>query len=490
MRSALRTLGLPLSAWLLASCAVGPDYHRPMVAAPASFMGQAAIDARQATPASDPQRWWAGFGDPVLVEVVDKALAQNLDLAQAVARVSQARGALQGVTGDLLPSGGVTGGVTKVHASRETPMGRLLTEAPGYQRNGALYEADLEGSWEIDVFGGLRRNQEAARAEYQAARADVAAARLTIAAQSAETYVAIRGLQARLAIARQQTETQSQLLKLVQLQFSKGAAAELQVRQAEGVLAQTQASVPALETALEGALNALDVLLGEQPGADRELLGEVRPVPHAPGVTAAVGPADLIRRRPDLIVAERRLQAANAGIGVAVSEYYPKLSLSGLVGSATTSRTGFLDGPAAQAQGVLGLRWRLFDFVRVNAEVAQAKGREAEALAAYRQAVLRATQDVETSFSDLVKREAQAQYLAGGEASFTRARDASLAAYKSGVVSLIEVLDADTRLLATRDARAQAETDAARAAISSFRALGGGWGGETRVGAADNRVGS
>jgi outer membrane protein TolC len=184
----------------------------------------------------------------------------------------------------------------------------------------------------------------------------------------------------------------------------------------------------------------------------------------------------LLRRRPDLIAAERRLAASNARIGIAIAEYYPKLSLSGLIGSATSVSGGnlFTSG-ASQAAGVLGLRWRLFDFGRINAQIDLAKGQDAELLAAYRLAVLRATEDVENAFSALVKREEQASVLAQGVDSLDRARGASFAAYQKGVVSLIEVLQADENLLRASDARAQAQTESARAAVTAFKALGGGW---------------
>ena len=289
-------------------------------------------------------------------------------------------------------------------------------------------------------------------------------------------YVTIRGLQARIAIATQQAQTRRQLLALVTLQYEKGIAAELQVNQAEGALAQVEAQIPVLETGLDAAMNALDVLLGAQPGTYRAELRPSMPVPVAPGLAETGTPGEMIRRRPDLIVAERRLAAANARIGVAISEYYPKFSLGALLGSATTISSGnlFTSG-ASQALGVLGLRWRLFDFGRVDAQIAAARGQEAEALAAYRLAVLRATEDVENAFSALVKREAQVGILTQGESSFARARENSDAAYRGGVVSLIEVLDADSNLLQVRDAKAQAQTEAARAGIASFRALGGGW---------------
>jgi outer membrane protein TolC len=231
-----------------------------------------------------------------------------------------------------------------------------------------------------------------------------------------------------------------------------------------------------LETGLDAAMNALDVMLGSSPGTHRAELAEVGAIPVAPGIAATGSPGELLRRRPDLIVAERRLAASNARIGVAIAEYYPKLSLSGLIGSATAVSAGNLfTGGASQAAGVLGLRWRLFDFARINAQIDQAKGQEAERLAAYRLAVLRASEDVENAFSALVKREEQAAALAKGVDSLGRARSASFAAYQKGVVSLIEVLQADESLLRAADAQAQAQTESARAAIAAFKALGGGW---------------
>jgi outer membrane protein TolC len=248
------------------------------------------------------------------------------------------------------------------------------------------------------------------------------------------------------------------------------------MRQVEGSLAQVEAQIPVLEAGLDAAMNALDVLLAAQPGTYRAELSAEASIPVAPGLAETGTPAEMIRRRPDLIVAERRLAAASARIGVAIAEYYPKFSLGALLGSATALGGGHLfTADATQALGVLGLRWRLFDFGRIDAQVAAARGQDAEALAAYRLAVLRATEDVENAFSALVKREAQAGILTRGESSFARARENSAAAYKGGVVSLIEVLDADSNLLQVRDAKAQAQTEAARAAVASFRALGGGW---------------
>jgi len=472
----LRPAAFLISASLMTGCAVGPDYRRPDAPLPDRYLGQSSVEQRPgATPASL-VIWWEGFGDPLLADFVAKALEQNLDLAQAQARVAQARAGLGAANAALWPSGNISGQAARAYQSVETPLGQVLNSTPGYDRYGSSYEADLNASWEVDVFGGLRRGREAALADYQASEAGAAATRLAIAAQTADIYITVRGLQARLDIANRQVKTQQGLLEKVQLLYSKGLAASHEVRQTEGALAQVQATVPVLQTGLDAAMNSLDVMLGTPPGTHRTQLAMVASIPAAPQLKAMGTPADLLRRRPDLIVAERRLAASNARIGEAIAEYYPKFSLSALLGSATAVSAGNLfSGGASQSSGVLGLRWRLFDFGRINAQIDQAKGQEAESLAAYRQSVLRATEDVENALSSLVNRDAQATTLIGGETSLTQARQSSFTAYEKGTASLIDVLHADETLLQASDARVQAQTESARAAVAAFKALGGGW---------------
>ena len=475
-----RTFFMLIVASFAAGCTVGPDYIRPDTSMPQRYLGQTAVEQRHANATADFIVWWEGFGDPQLTRFVRLALEQNLDLAQASARVAQVRAGLGAANAALLPSGNIGAQGARAYQSVETPLGQVLNSRPGFDRYGNAYEANLGVAWELDVFGGLRRGREAALAEYQASEAGAAATRLAVAAQTADIYISIRGLQTRLDVARRQVQTQQELLSTINRLYSKGLAAELQVRQAEGALAQVRASIPVLEASLDTAMNALDVMLGTPPGTHREELTNVGVnggiIPAAPQIVSTGSPGDLLRRRPDLIVAERRLAASNARIGVAIAEYYPKLSLSGLIGSATSVSGGnlFTSG-ASQAAGVLGLRWRLFDFGRINAQIDLAKGQEAEALAAYRLAVLHAAEDVENAFSALVKREDQASILTQGVDSLGRARAASFAAYQKGVVSLIEVLQADENLLRASDARAQAQTESARAAVAAFKALGGGW---------------
>ncbi len=462
-------------AGAISGCAVGPDYSRPVFQFPDRYLGQPA-KSRHAAVQTDLVTWWAGFGDPQLTRYITLALERNLDLAQASARVTQSRAGLGAASAALMPSGAFSAQSARAYQSVETPLGQVLSAQPGFDRFGNAYEANLGVGWELDLFGGLRRGREAAIAEYQASAAGEVATRLAVAAQTADIYISIRGLQTRLDIARNQAKTQQELLDMLNLLHGKGLVAELQVRQAEGALAQVRAAVPVLEAALEATMNALDVMLGVAPGTYRQELAEPGAVPSTPQIAVVGAPADLLRRRPDLIAAERRLAASNARIGMAIAEYYPKFSLSGMIGSATSLSAGNLfSSGASQGAGILGLRWRLFDFGRIDAQIDLAKGQEAESLAAYRLTVLRATADVENALSDLVKRGEQAGVLASGVDSLARARGASFAAYQKGVVSLIEVLQADENLLRASDMRAQAQTESARAAVSAFKALGGGW---------------
>lgn len=462
-------------AGAISGCAVGPDYSRPVFQFPDRYLGQPA-KSRHAAVQTDLVTWWAGFGDPQLTRYITLALERNLDLAQASARVTQSRAGLGAASAALMPSGAISAQSARAYQSVETPLGRVLSAQPGFDRFGNAYEANLGVGWELDLFGGLRRGREAAIAEYQASAAGEVATRLAVAAQTADIYISIRGLQTRLDIARNQAKTQQELLDMLNLLHGKGLVAELQVRQAEGALAQVRAAVPVREAALEATMNALDVMLGVAPGTYRQELAKPGAVPSTPQIAVVGAPADLLRRRPDLIAAERRLAASNARIGMAIAEYYPKFSLSGMIGSATSLSAGNLfSSGASQGAGILGLRWRLFDFGRIDAQIDLAKGQEAESLAAYRLTVLRATADVENALSDLVKRGEQAGVLASGVDSLARARGASFAAYQKGVVSLIEVLQADENLLRASDMRAQAQTESARAAVSAFKALGGGW---------------
>lgn len=473
----LRLPSLLFAAGLAAGCTAGADYRPPELPQAAQYPHRAALGARagaNTADAADLRQWWTAFGDPRLTHLVTVALAQNLDLVQAQARVRQARAATGAADAALLPSASLGGQAAHAYQSVQTPLGQVLDATPGHDRAGSARELNLQASWELDLFGGLRREREAARADYEASEAGWAATRLAVAAQTADLYLSIQGLQARLDLAHRQVDTEAALLELATLLYDKGLLNEPALRQAEASLAQARAVVPGLDTAREVALHALDVMLGAAPGTYGDEMAAAGVMARAPRITADGAPGELLRRRPDLIAAERRLAAASARTGAAVAEYYPKLSLGALFGSATSGGALFGSG-SGQAAGMLGLRWRLFDFGRIDAQIEASRGREAELLAAYRLAALHAAEDVENACSALLRHEEQAALLAQSVQAFERARAAALAAYEKGVVSRLDVLQADTRLLRAADARAQAQTASARAAVAIYRALGGGW---------------
>ena len=464
-----------LAAAALASAppalAVGPNYQRPQIDLTPAF--------RNAPPpghdVTDLAAWWDRFGDPELTRIVQRAAAQNLDLAQARARILQGRARVRVATSRLAPSGQASASASETEQSLLSPIGSIGSHVPGFERTYDLYDVGVSASWEIDLFGGLRRGREAARADAAALIAQAEATRVSVTAEAADAYLQVRAFQARLAVARRQAKTQEDLVDLLAQRTRQGVAAERDLHQARAALEGVQATIPPLLAGLEAQANRLDVLMGAQPGTWRGELAADAPIPAAPTLDVAESPADLLRRRPDVIAAEQRLVAANARIGEAVAEYYPKVSISGLLGFESLDSSRLLASNALQHQIGAGLRWRLFDFGRVDGEVAAARGADAEALAAYRSSILRAAEDVEDAFSDLAQQEARAGALERQVAELTEARRQAELAYEGGVASLIEVRDTDRDLLTASDQLAQARAGAARAAVAAYRALGGGW---------------
>ncbi|WP_459623830.1 efflux transporter outer membrane subunit, partial [Burkholderia sp. 3C] len=427
----------------VSGCAVGPDYTPPKTDLKPFHNAVAGTPqkAGQAEPSMD--RWWTGFDDPVLTALEARSLEQNLDLAAVLARVRQARAAASGAGAALLPSIDLDGSSHYEHQSLRSPFGAVASTVPGFTRDGHEDAIGPSASWEIDLFGGLRRGAAAARDAAQAAEADRAGIRVMVVADTADTYLQIRGYQARVAVAQAQIVADEQLLELVRHRLAAGAATQREIAQTEALLGQARASVPVLRQGLEEQLNRLDVLTGSQPGTQAQALAVPGEIPEIPPIPANPQPVDMLRRRPDIIAAERRLAATNEQIGAAIGEYYPKLSLSGALGFDSTSASHLFGASAFQALGGGALRWRLFDFGKVDAEVAEARGANAEALAVYRKAVLHAAEDVENALSGLTQNHARLIELRTEVRSLIEARDLARQAYRAGAITLTDVLDAD-----------------------------------------------
>jgi len=456
-------------------CAIGPNYQRPSVKLQ-PFHNAPSVEARNVSrPAPVLDQWWTGFHDPELTRIVQRALDENLDLAAAMTRVQQARAAAQGAGAQRLPSGNLYAATTTLYQSTESMTGRFAANTPGYHRYQNYYDLGLAASWETDLFGSLKRGAEAATAEAQAAEASQTGTRITVAAEAADAYMQIRGAQARLVFAKDQIATDNHLVELVQQRRDAGVASDRELAQAQALLSQAKATVPLITVSLEAQLNRLDVLMGAQPGTYAAELTPVVDIAEVPAISGFGTPTELLRRRPDVIAAERMVAASNAHIGQALADYYPKLSLSGIVGSQALAPAHLFEQQGFQPVSVVGLRWRLFDFGRVAAEVEQARGSNAEALLQYRSSVLHAAEDVEDAFSLLVQSENRRNEIVREIAELQRVRDRSEESYSAGVIPLTDVLDADRQLLVAKDDLAVARENAARAAVGAYRALGGGW---------------
>ena len=460
---------------VMGGCSVGPRYKPPAVKLQPFHNAPSIASRNTSLPAPALDTWWIGFNDPELTRIVQRAIGQNLDLAASAARVEQARAVAKAAGARMKPTGVLNAQSTFLRQSLESPVGRLAGGSPNFDRNQRYLDLGVAASWDIDLFGGLRRGAEAATEEAQAAEAEHLGTRVSVAAEAADAYMQIRGTQARLIFAKEQIATDQHLLELISQRHAAGVASDREQAQAEAVLAQARATVPQLAIILEAQLNRLDVLMGAQPGTYAAELSAPSDVPIIPSIATLVDPAELLRRRPDIIAAERRIAASNARIGQSLSEYYPKISLSGFLGNEAVSPGNLFREKGFQPSAVAGLRWRLFDFGRVDAEVKQARGANAEAVLRYRSSVLRAAEDVENSFSLLGQSETRGDEILIEIGALQRVRDRSLEAYQAGVIGLTDVLDAERQLLVAKDDLAVARQTAAQAAVGSFRALGGGW---------------
>jgi len=477
-------------AWILAiilaisltGCVVGPDFKTPKITLPQTYKNQPGPESLVSSPAPPLDTWWTGFHDPELVSIISRVLAQNLDLAAAMARVRQARAVAKGAGAREMPQGSMDASVAREHQSLDSPLGKIASAFPGYERNQTLETFDVGASWEIDLAGGLKRNAELAQDEAQAAEAMQTGVRISVAAEAADVYFQVLDAKTRITLIEQQVKTDAKLLDLEQKRIAFGVATKRELAQAEARLAKARASLPPLHTELELQLNRLDVLMGAPPGTYELELRAVQAGYEIPAINTGEGPKELLRRRPDVIAAERRLAASNARIGVALAEYYPKVSLSALLGFESLGSKSMFTSASFQPAAIAGLRWRLFDFGLVAAEVVRAKGAMAEALANYRQSMLRATEDVENAVTTFAQLSMQKNELENVVNAHEQALNAAQNEFEAGSVGLMDVLNEDQQLLAAREELVHLHANEARAAVGIFRAVGGGWTPPKRVG--------
>jgi len=453
----MRRFVAPISALALAACTtVGPDYRAPeaaSLAVPEAYAGPAGTE-----PAQDLSRWWEQFDDPLLTRLVGEASAGNLDLAVSSARLTQAREALVQARAGLVPTVGASGG-----ASRSVGDGNDRTS----------FNLGADASWEVDLFGRIRRGVEAAGADAEGAYYDREALRTAIAGEVATNYIGARLTQERLAIARDSLAIADDNLQIAQWRVQAGLASSLDSEQARSARASTAASIPSLETSFASATYRLAVLTGRAPGALTADLMQAQPIPEGPEQIATGIPADTLRQRPDIRSAERSLAAATARVGVAEAQLYPGLRLSGSIGTAAFSLGGLFEAITGSILG--GIDQTLFDGGRLRSQLRSQQAATEGALATYRQSVLTALEDVENALVQLQSaRQRQEQFAIAFDAANNSAILARIQ-YRSGLTDFQTLLAQERSLLSARDGLAGSRGDEAQALVQLYRALGGGW---------------
>jgi len=460
---------IPIFLTLLAGCAVGPDY-RP--AEPDTGTGWAQPDVAGAATAADFQQWWRRFDDPILNRLVETALAQNLDIREAAARVAEVRALREAAAGAYWPTLRASGSASRRRLSENGPF--PVAQIPGYPRNQTVYDAGFDASWELDVFGGTQRAVEGAAARLDAANERLHAAQISVAAETARVYLALRGGQHERRALSDAVEASRASADLVRQQLAAGEVPEAALAQAEAQLASAEAQLPAIEAQVRTAALSLGILLGELPESELALAGT-----SADFVALAPLPvgerADLLRRRPDVRAAERQVAAATADVGVATAELFPKFGITANGGFESLSTSDFFDS-GSQAFSITPLvSWRIFDGGRVRAQIHASEARLQVAALQYEKAVKVALTDAERALTRYHLGLAALRHQAAAVAAAQRNVGFATARYGAGESSLLELLDAQRGLSAAENAYARVHTLAATDLVAVFKALGGGW---------------
>lgn len=463
-----------LLALAIAGCAVGPSYTPPRVRTPERF--GSAHPSMQGD-AGDLSRFWERFGDPLLSRLVELAIERNPDLHAAQARLRQARARRAAAGAELFPTLGYSGDVRRTRTGVQFAGTSLAgttndtTVSTGATSTRSTYAAGFDASWELDIFGGRRRALEAAEADVEASAAELAATRVSLVAEVALTYVELRSFQTRLAIARENLESQSDTLQIVEWRALAGLVTSLDVEQARRNREQTRAAIPPLQLGAGEAQHRLGILLGLAPGALRRRLSRPAPIPQVPERVLVGIPAATLSRRPDVHAAERRIAAETARIGQAIAAQLPSLTLSGSIG--IEALIG--NAPGLAYSLLAGVAGPLFDAGRRQSQVDLQRAISEEALASYHATILTALEEVENA---LVAVAANRERRAALEVARQAANDAvmlSRAQYEAGLIDFQTVLDTERSQLLVEESLASTRAETVSAVIQLYKALGGGW---------------
>lgn len=452
------------AALLLAGCAVGPDYRVPELAVPAAWEG---ADAATAGAPLRLAEWWTRLGDPQLDALIVEAVAGNLDVATAKARIREARASYRQAGGALYPEVDGSTSATRQRSGSETRRTEVSSQ----------FRAGFDTAWELDIFGGRGRQVEAAGYGVEAAEQELRATLVTLLGDVATNYVAARGAQARIDYARQTAASQRDTEALTRVKFEAGAASGADLANAVGQASSTEAGIPSLEADYAAAVHRLSVLTGRPPATLKARLAFENAIP-APALPLPTGvPADLLRTRPDVRLAERQLARATAEIGLAEAARYPSLSLTGSLSTSATSVGDLAESTSISWVFGPTLTLPIFNAGQLAAAVEVEEAQRDQSYVAFRAAVLTALEEVENALVAFTKERQRYQSLSAAVEAYREAARLARALYQTGASDFLEVLDAERSLYAAEDALIQSRIAITTDYIALNKALGGGWDG-------------
>jgi NodT family efflux transporter outer membrane factor (OMF) lipoprotein len=474
-----------LAVVTLAGCGVvGKDAATPGVEMPAAYSGLSpsagspqGVRTRggRALPGVEIAAWWRRFDDPTLNELVERGLSANHDLRLALSAVRESRALLGEAASGRWPAVDAPGSVQRQRFSEN-----VQNSFPGAGEASTAWRAGLDASWEIDLWGGVRRGVEAARADMLASEEGARGVRVSVAAEIARNYIDLRSAQQRLMVLDRAVAAQEQTLRLTAERVRTGIAPEVEVSQARSRLANRRALRPALSSQERAANHRLCVLLGVAPGALDAELGKPAEIPRLASAASEIEvglPSELLLRRPDLRAAERRVRAATARIGVAEADLFPRFSLTGALGVEADRASRLTDSGSEFWNVGPTVRWNIFDAGRIRARINAAEEREKQALIGFERAALVALEDVENALSLLRHEQDRTAHLREAREASARALELSRARYAAGLGDLLDVLDSEQQFHDAEDQERASEAAVSAAVLGVYKSLGGGWGG-------------
>ena len=452
-------------------CAVGPDYHPIETPVPDDWAGPVPVTV--SLQAGDAARWWTTFDDPVLVSLVERAIASNLDLKLAQARIREARAARGVAASGLGPTVDAGGSFQRSQSSPGGTLGTKTNTTDGVLSS--LFQAGFDASWELDVFGGVRRGVEAADADLLAAEENRNSVQVTLAAETAVNYINLRGYQQQIRIARNNLSAQEHNAELTRKKYQAGLSSALDSVNADALAASTAAQIPMLESSVWQAIYSLSVLIGREPGALVAELQEPSVIPAALTSVPVGIPSELLRRRPDIRRAEAQIHAATARIGVATANLFPKFTLSGAAGFQGNDFNSWLNWSNRFWSFGPSVNWQIFNTGKTLSSIELNAALQEQSMITYQQTVLTALQEVDNALVASVKEQAHYQALSTAVAANRKAVFLSTELYRHGQSDYLNVIIAQRSLYTSEDALVQSTRTLSMNLVALYKALGGGW---------------